>query len=261
MLIISRGSFGVKNEIQKIWGINFLLTDQKDYLAYLENCLSSENRIILNGVNPYSLSLVKKNPEILDALKQSTIANVDGILLKFALQYLGYKVPVRLDTPSIFEGLMEICVKQKFSIFLLGSKEEELPIIIDNLKNSFKDLNIVGSHNGFFSAEDDHQIIENIKNCSPDIILLGMPSPKKEVFMYKNKDKFLFKASLGVGGVFDIIAGKKKQAPIWVKDLKIEWLYRFVQEPFRLFERYLDMFLYFFKFIWDSRETERKRNS
>lgn len=248
----------MKNDIQKIWGINFLLSDLNGYINHLEKILEKNDRIILNGVNPYSLSLVKKNPEILQALKISTLANVDGILLKFALQFLGYTVPTRLDTPSIFASLMEICSRKNLTIFLLGAKNEELQIIISNLTSTYKGIKIVGFHHGFFSSEEEFQVIENIKNCSPDILLLGMPSPKKEVFMLRNKENFLFKASLGVGGVFDILAGKKRPAPIWVKKMKIEWLYRFVQEPHRLFKRYLDMFHYFFKFIWDSRKSERK---
>lgn len=227
-------------------------------MTYLEEILEKEERIVLNGVNPYSLSLAKKNPEILQALKITTLANVDGILLKFALQFLGYNVPDRLDTPSIFLRLMEICQRKQLRIFLLGSKVEDLNTIISNLNTTYEGIRIVGSHHGFFSTEEEFQVIENIKNCRPDIIFLGMPSPKKEVFMLRNKEKFIFKASLGVGGVFDIVAGKKKPAPTWIKKMKIEWLYRFVQEPHRLFKRYLDMFLYFFKFIWDSRNSERK---
>jgi len=248
----------VKNKIQKIWGINFLLSDFKEYMNHLKKILEKDDRIILNGVNPYSLSLVKKHPELLQALKTTTLANVDGILLKFALQFLGYIVPARLDTPSIFSGLMEICQKEKLTIFLLGAKDEDLFKITSNLNYTYEGIRIVGCHHGFFSKEEEHQVIEKIKNSSPDILLLGMPSPKKEMFMHSNKDKFFFKASLGVGGVFDILAGNKKPAPEWVKKMKIEWLYRFVQEPHRLFKRYQDMFLYFFKFIWDSRKSERK---
>lgn len=233
------------------------MSDLDGYMTYLEKILEKDDRIILNGVNPYSLSLVKKHPELLKALKITTLANVDGILLKFALQFLGYIVPARLDTPSIFARLMEICQRKRLTIYLLGSKSKELNVIISNLTSTYKGIRIVGCHHGFFSIQEEFQVIENIKNCSPDIILLGMPSPKKEVFMLRNKDKFIFKASLGVGGVFDIIAGKKKSAPEWVKKTKIEWLYRFVQEPQRLFKRYLDMFRYFFIFIWNSKKVKK----
>ena len=242
------------NQLHSIWGINFFLSDLDGYFLHLDSILSDKDKIVLTGINPYSLSIVKKNPIMLDALQITTIANVDGILLKFSLQLMGYNVPARLDTPSLFYRLMDLCARKKLRIFLLGSHSEDMPIITSTLLDSYPGIIISGSHHGFFDKDDEKEIIDKINKCKSDVLILGMPSPKKEVFVYDNLKKLNIKLSLGVGGVFDILAGKKKPAPSMIKKLNIEWLYRFVQEPVRLFQRYKDMFVYFTWFIFANRK-------
>lgn len=232
-------------KMHNIWGINFLLSNLDEYYSFLEETILEKDKIILTGINPYSLSIIKNNPAMLDALKITTIANVDGILLKYSLQLLGYDVPERLDTPSVFLKLMELCVQKKFRIFLLGSRAEDIELIKNGLTNNFSGIRIAGSHHGFFDKDDEDMIVKKINNSKSDVIILGMPSPKKEVFIYNNYKRIDFRISLGVGGMFDILSGKKKLAPKIIRKMNIEWLYRFVQEPRRLFVRYKDMFLYF----------------
>jgi N-acetylglucosaminyldiphosphoundecaprenol N-acetyl-beta-D-mannosaminyltransferase len=224
-----------------------------EYFSCLENLILEKDKIILTGINPYSLSIIQRNPVMLDALRITTIANVDGILLKYSLQLLGYDVPERLDTPSVFNRLMVFCVQKKFRIFLLGSTSEEISLIKQNLNQMFPGIYIVGSHHGFFSKKDEDIVVREINESKSDVLILGMPSFKKEVFMYDHYDKIKFKISLGVGGVFDILSGKKKPAPLIIKKMKIEWLYRFIQEPKRLLGRYLDMFRYFFRFLLEKK--------
>lgn len=248
-------------KIHNIWGINFLLSTLDEYSSYLEKTTSEKAKIILTGINPYSLSIIKKNPVMLEALRITTIANVDGILLKYSLQLLGYDVPERLDTPSVFFKLMELCVQKKFRIFLLGSKSEDIPLIKENLNKTFPGIIIVGSHHGYFSKEDEDIVVKEINKSKSDVLILGMPSCKKEVFIYDQYDKINFKISLGVGGVFDIFAGKKKLAPSIIRKMNIEWLYRFIQEPRRLFVRYKDMFIYFSWFILENRIKGKKHSA
>ena len=238
---------------QKIWGINFLNGTMDDYVSYLQKVIGEREKIILTGINPYSLSIIKRNPVMLDALRATTIANVDGILLKYTLQILGYAVPERLDTPSVFVELMKLCAKEKFRIFLLGSKSEDLPSISEELHRKFPGVFIAGTHHGFFAREDEEAVVKLIDQSKPDVLIFGMPSPKKEVFIYEHCAKIDFKVSLGVGGVFDLLAGKKKPAPSMVKRMNIEWLYRFIQEPKRLFVRYKDMMIYYSWFVLNHR--------
>ncbi len=195
---------------------------------------------------------------MLDALRITTIGSVDGILLKYSLQILGYDVPERLDTPSVFIKLMELCVKKEYHIFLLGSKPDDLPLIREKLENQFPGIKIAGFHHGYFSEEDEEKIVNEINKSKPDVLILGMPSPKKEVFLLNQYNKINFKISLGIGGVFDILAGKKKPAPLIIKKMNIEWLYRFIQEPLRLSARYKDMLIYYSWFIFKNRPNEKE---
>ena len=249
----------ILEKIKNIWGINFILSCRDEYFSYLEKVLLKKEKILLTGINPYSLSIIKNNPLMLDALRITTMANVDGILLKYTLQLLGYRVPERLDTPSIFQQLLQLCVQRKLRVFFLGSKNEDLSLIKENLKKQYPEIIISGTHHGYFTKENEDSIVDKINCSDSDVIFLGMPSPKKEFFIHDNYQKMNFKISLGIGGMFDILAGKKKLAPAMVRKMKIEWLYRFLQEPRRLLVRYNDMILYFTWFVLKNLNALKKQ--
>lgn len=96
-----------------------------------------------------------------------------------------------------------------------------------------------GYRNGYFSKEDNNSIIQDMRNSNAKILFVAFSSPKKEYWLAENIDKINIPFCMGVGGSFDVVVGKTKRAPLWMQKISLEWFYRFIQEPRRMWKRYL----------------------
>ena len=101
------------------------------------------------------------------------------------------------------------------------------------MEEKFPNINVVGTHNGFFN--NDEEIVNQINLLNPDVLLVGMGAPKQEKWIFKNKDKLNAKVFIGIGGSFDVMSGKIKRAPLFFQKLGLEWLYRLIKQPKRFF--------------------------
>ncbi len=122
--------------------------------------------------------------------------------------------------------------------YFLGASQDCLEMLIQNLREIQPDYQLVGSHNGYFQIQDEPSIIEDINRCQPDIVWVGLGTPKQQEWIHRNKSLLNCKALLAVGFAFDVNAGTKKDAPSWLGPLGLTWLYRLGCEPKRLWKRY-----------------------
>lgn len=220
---------------------------KSEFLDIIESNLKSGNQIIQNGVNASSINELARNEELKQAYNNSDLINIDGMSLVWCLRFMGYKVPERVACPDLADDILAMAEKNKFSIFLFGTTETNLLLCKKNLHDNFPNLIIAGYRNGYYKEDEELAIIDFINSTSPDILFLGMTSPCKELFAEKYRNKLTAKYIFGVGGLFDILSGSKKRAPLWIQKIGMEWGYRFAQEPSRLWKRYLIGNL---KFIW-----------
>jgi len=223
----------------KIFNIKTHVLYKKEFLDIIASNLKEGKQIVQNGVNAASIIGLTNNRELIQAYNNSDLINIDGMSMVWALRFLGYSVPERVACPDLANDVLKLAEKENYSIFLFGAKEASLSQSIKNLKNSFPKLNIAGHRNGYYQASEELGIVEMINNSNPDILLLGMPSPQKEFFVEKYKDQLQVKYFFGVGGFFDILSGKIKRAPVWMQKSGLEWFYRFIQEPRRMWSRYI----------------------
>ena len=223
----------------KIFNIKTHVLYKKEFVDIIKSNLKEGNQIVQNGVNAASIIGLANNKELIKAYNNSDLINIDGMSMVWALRFLGYSVPERVACPDLANDVLTLAEIENYSIFLFGAKEESLSQSIKNLKNSFPKLNVAGHRNGYYQASEELAIVEMINNSNPDILLLGMPSPKKELFVEKYKNQLQVKYFFGVGGFFDILSGKIKRAPLWMQKGGLEWVYRFMQEPRRMWSRYI----------------------
>ena len=223
----------------KIFNIKTHVLYKKEFLDIIASNLKEGKQIVQNGVNAASIIGLTNNRELIQAYNNSDLINIDGMSMVWALRFLGYSVPERVACPDLANDVLKLAEKENYSIFLFGAKEASLSQSIKNLKNSFPKLNIAGHRNGYYQASEELGIVEMINNSNPDILLLGMPSPQKEFFVEKYKDQLQVKYFFGVGGFFDILSGKIRRAPLWMQKSGLEWVYRFIQEPRRMWSRYI----------------------
>lgn len=223
----------------KIFDIKVNPSTKKRFLETINLNIKAGKQMIQNGVNAASINELINNKELIKAFNNSDLINIDGMSMVWALRFLGYHVPERVACPDLAEDILELAERENYRVFLFGAEEKSLLLAIKNLNTKFPQLSISGYRNGYYQSEDENLIVELINNAMPDILFLGMPSPRKELFMEKYKDRLKVKFSFGVGGFFDILSGKTKRAPYWMQNSGLEWMYRFAQEPKRMWRRYL----------------------
>ncbi len=129
--------------------------------------------------------------------------------------------------------LCEHCAENDWPVFLLGSSEDVLNAAAQRLQNEIPGLKIAGMRHGFFGPEQDHDIIESIRNARPHLILVALGMPKQDIWIANHLSILPSGLYMGVGGSFDVWAGRLKRAPRWIQILGIEWFYRLYQEPWR----------------------------
>jgi N-acetylglucosaminyldiphosphoundecaprenol N-acetyl-beta-D-mannosaminyltransferase len=142
--------------------------------------------------------------------------------------------------------------KKHYRIYFLGAEDVILQTLLASVKKNFPGLVVAGAHHGYFSEAENDRVVADVAASNADIIFVAMGSPKKEYWLAKNIARLNVPFCMGVGGSFDVVAGKAKRAPRWIQNIGMEWFYRFIQEPRRLWRRYLvDNFIFIFLVFLD----------
>jgi N-acetylglucosaminyldiphosphoundecaprenol N-acetyl-beta-D-mannosaminyltransferase len=190
--------------------------------------------------NVHMLMEAHKNPKFAAVLGNADMVTPDGMPLVWLMNLLGVWHQDRVAGMDILLALCDRTSAENISVFFLGSESATLERIQIRLKREFPHLQIAGMEPLPFrplNAEEDVDMIEKINASGAGIVLVSLGCPKQEIWMNLHKDK-IKAVMLGLGGVFPVYAGLHKWAPSWVRHLGLEWLYRLVQEPRRLWKRY-----------------------
>ncbi len=189
-------------------------------------------------VNVAKLVNMQNDPELADSVKYCDIINIDGMGVVWAARLLGHKVPERVTGIDLFFALNERAAEEGLSVYYLGATEEVVEKAAQNMQKRYPDLKIAGYHHGYF-WDDEEAVVDKIEAAKADILFVAITSPKKERFINRWKDKLGAHFVMGVGGTLDIVSGHTKRAPKWMQKTGLEWFYRFLQEPGRMWKRYL----------------------
>jgi N-acetylglucosaminyldiphosphoundecaprenol N-acetyl-beta-D-mannosaminyltransferase len=177
------------------------------------------------------LSRAISDKEFLNILRNADLVIPDGIGVVLGARRFGQRITQRIPGIEFAWELLREAESKNYRVFLLGAKEEVLEVATKKIKRSFPNLNIVGTHNGYFNA--DNEVREQINKANPDILFVGMGGIKQEKWIVKNRDLNI-PVNIGIGGSFDVWSGRVKRAPLWVRKMGIEWLYRTVTQPERI---------------------------
>ena len=190
--------------------------------------------------NVHMLTEAYWQPELSTVLQNADIVTPDGMPLVWMMKLLGARQQERVAGMDILLALGELAPAQNVKIFFLGSESKILDKMQVKLEQKFPQLQIVGMEPLPFrplTLQEDAAIIEKINQSGAGIVLVSLGCPKQEYWMHQHKNK-IQSVMIGVGGVFPVLAGLQKRAPLWIRQLGLEWLYRLVQEPRRLWSRY-----------------------
>jgi N-acetylglucosaminyldiphosphoundecaprenol N-acetyl-beta-D-mannosaminyltransferase len=223
-----------------ILGVNIEVTNMKETIKCIESnlCNIKGKYICLSNVHTTVMSYEDEKYRYIQ--NNSFMSLPDGKPLSLICKFRGYKEVDRVTGPDLMNEIFKISEVKGYTHYFYGSTEETLDKMKEKISSKYPKIKIVGVYSPPYrklTDEEDREIICNINNSKADFVWVGLGAPKQEIWMHEHKDK-IQSLMIGVGAGFDYHAGKIKRAPMWMQKLSLEWLYRLLQEPKRLFKRY-----------------------
>ncbi len=209
-------------------------------LELIDKHISTQQSLHHAVVNAGKIVSMQDDAQLMQSVNEADLITADGQAVVWASKILGKPLKERVAGIDLMANLVELAHKKEYKIFFLGAKEEVVKKVVQTYTAQHAENIIAGYRNGYFSTEDEKEIANEIAASGAQILFVAISSPTKENFLYTHKEtlsKVFF--LMGVGGSFDVVAGLVKRAPKWMQNLGLEWLYRLLQEPQRMWKRYL----------------------
>jgi N-acetylglucosaminyldiphosphoundecaprenol N-acetyl-beta-D-mannosaminyltransferase len=198
------------------------------------------NYVCVTGV--HGVMECQSDPALRMIHNRAGLVTPDGMPLVWLNKLMGQRQVDRVYGPDLMYAYCQHAATRNYRHFLYGSSEEVLGQLVCNLRERIPDINLVGSYSPPFRAmsiEEDQAIVEQINAAEPDIVWVGLSTPKQEHWMAAHRERLTAPVLIGVGAAFDFHAGTKTQAPYWMQRSGLEWFFRLLSEPRRLWRRYL----------------------
>jgi len=240
----------------KLFQVGIDRIDSQRVIAKIEEFISSHRTHPRLIVTPDTLAILRarKDSEYFKILKSADLVTPDGAGILWATSTLNQPLIERVTGIDIINRVCQLAAQKGYSLYLLGSYPGIAEEAALNLTRRYPGLKIVGSYHGYFDSrvkeditpnKEEGEIINDINEKHPDILLVGMGVPKQEKWITNNLEKLNVSVCMGVGGSFDVLSGRIPRAPLWMQRHGMEWLYRFIKQPKRVFR-----VLALFYFIW-----------
>ena len=209
-------------------------------------------------INALKVNLMREDPKLRKIVNSCPLINADGASIVWAAKKLGIPLKERVAGIDLFENLVKIAAEKGYKIYLFGAKEEVVTKVKDIFEKQYPKLQFVGYRNGYFTEADEAQIVADMASSGADMMFVAFSSPKKEYWVNKYLEQLNIPFVMGVGGSFDVVAGVTDRAPKWMQDHGLEWFYRFIQEPKRLWNRYMVGNRKFVKYTYQCKRAMKK---
>ncbi len=226
-------------------------------VSLIKDAINEKRQIHHTVVNAGKIVMMQSDEQLFKSVVNSDIINADGQVVVWVSKLLGRPVPERVAGIDLMDNLVNEAHTQGFKIFFLGAKEEVVRKVVEVYSNKYSPAIVAGYRNGYFKEEEEAAVAKQISESGAQILFVAITSPKKENFLYENK-QLLSKVNfiMGVGGSFDVVTGLTKRAPRWIQQIGFEWFYRLIQEPRRMWHRYT---VGNAKFLWLTLREIKKR--
>lgn len=211
----------------------------EETLCEIEKYIINKSCVQHVVINAGKVNLMQEDDRLTEVINNCPLINADGQSIVWGAKILGNELPERVAGIDIFAELVRISSEKGYKPYFFGATEEVVSTVVNKFKNIYPSLEIAGYRNGYFTEDESKKIAEDIRNSNADILFVAFSSPKKEYWINENMSIMQVPFAMGVGGSFDVIAGKTSRAPKWMQKYGLEWFYRFIQEPRRMFKRYI----------------------
>ena len=234
---------------QCICGTNISATSYEEVVELCSRWIAQKRRALSPVPSRYicvtsvhGVMTAREDPELRHSLNLADVATPDGMPVVWAMRSFGRKEQERVYGPTLMLKLCQRAEQEQHRVFLYGSSEEVLAGLREKLLWKFPAIQFAGSIAPPFrplTAEEEQDIQQRIREANPDLLFVGISTPKQEKWMTRQQQVLPGMVMVGVGAAFDFHAGRVKQAPKWVQDHGFEWLFRLLSEPKRLWRRYV----------------------
>lgn len=214
--------------------------------------LPDHEKLMINTINAHSYNLAQTDKIYRKALLNSNILIPDGISIVWAIKWLTGKKHTKIAGADLFYYEMERLQNIKGKCFFLGSTPETLKKIAQRIKQEYPDIRVETYSPPFkqeFTSDDNLAMLKAVNSFAPDVLMIGMTAPKQEKWAHQNYNNLLVGHICAIGAVFDFYAGTIKRAPKWMISMGLEWFYRLIKEPKRMWRRYLLGNVIFLKYL------------
>lgn len=223
-----------------ILGVNVAVTNITETVNYIENNLESLRGNYICVSNVHTTVMAYEDESYRKVQNGGAFVLPDGRPLSIVQQIRGFKEAGRVTGPDIMGEIFKISLEKGYKHYFYGSTEDTLRVLREKLNEKYPKLDIVGMYSPTFKdimVEEEREILEQIDNEQTDFLWVGLGAPKQEKWMFLHKGK-LNSVMIGVGAGFDYYSEKINRAPGWMQKCSLEWLYRLIQDPKRLWKRY-----------------------
>jgi len=221
-----------------MFGVDMHLLTMAETVSLVDSRISRGEFTQHVVVNVAKIVHIQSDAALAESVRACDIVNIDGMGIVWGARLLGLEVPERVAGVDLFHELLALAARKGYPVFLLGAELAIVEEVARRVQSANRGLQVAGFHHGYF-WDDEDAVVTLIRESGARLLFVAITSPRKENFINRWRDQLGVHFVMGVGGTFDVVAGKVKRAPLWMQRAGLEWLYRVVQEPRRMWRRYL----------------------
>lgn len=226
----------------KILGVHISNLCEPELITLLDDRIKKAEKIQVCFVPTNSILAARKSKFVMDVYNNADVVMCDGVPVQWASKFLGTPLQQRLTGFDFFPHFIQHCAEKNYSVYFLGAKEGVAKQLATIYQLRFPGIRVVGYYTppfaASFSEEQNEVMLSAINAAKPDVLFVSLTAPKQDIWIHQQLQHLNAKLAIGVGAAFDSEAGSLKRAPILMQQMGLEWFYRFLQEPGRMFRRY-----------------------
>jgi N-acetylglucosaminyldiphosphoundecaprenol N-acetyl-beta-D-mannosaminyltransferase len=229
-----------RSERAELLGLAFdAVTMETAVARCLEFCRVPRTSHTVVTANASQLCMMRHDPQLARACRAANLTVADGMSVVWALRASGQPAPERVAGVDLMARLLAAAGAQRLRVYFLGARREVVTALVEASRVRYPGIEIAGFRDGYFGPEDHQAIVEEIRASGAHMLFVGMPTPFKEVWCERHRQRLQVPVIMGVGGTFDALTGFVRRAPLWLQAIGLEWFWRLLMEPRKLWKRYL----------------------
>ena len=227
-------------ESAELLGLSFdAVTMETAVARCLDFCRAPRTPHTVITANASHLCMMRRDPELARACRAGHLILADGMSVLWSLRASGRRIPERVTGVDLMARLLAAAGQHRLRVYFLGARREAVMALVERTRAQYPGIEIAGFHDGYFGPDDHLSLVDEIRASGAHILFVGMPTPFKETWCERHRERLYVPVIIGVGGSFDVLAGFIRRAPRWMQSLGLEWFWRLLMEPRKLWKRYL----------------------